>query len=159
MPPIATQYIRDRKLHDSTAKRWTELYARPKPPTPPPAPAPVPAPSAKSRGKKKDAELPGSSRAAARETIAIDIDDSDAEGGGSTRRSVQLGAGTKRRRGETAFALDDEGEEIEVREALSGNKKRAVGATRVSRSTTASGSSRRPAASKQLGDVIVIDDD
>ncbi|KAK0199847.1 ubiquitin-conjugating enzyme/RWD-like protein, partial [Desarmillaria ectypa] len=31
LPGIATQYIQNRKLHDDTARRWTQLYARPKP--------------------------------------------------------------------------------------------------------------------------------
>lgn len=26
---VATQYVRNRKLHDATARQWTELYARP----------------------------------------------------------------------------------------------------------------------------------
>ncbi|KAF8128364.1 ubiquitin-conjugating enzyme/RWD-like protein [Boletus edulis] len=39
VPSIATEYIRNRAQHDRTAKRWTELYARPPPPPPPPQPA------------------------------------------------------------------------------------------------------------------------
>lgn len=64
MPSIATQYLRNRKLHDSTAREWTEKYARPKAPiprpvTPPPeaviAPrsaAPSQTISARARGKR-----------------------------------------------------------------------------------------------------------
>jgi len=29
VPSVATQYIRNRKLHDTTARQWTELYAKP----------------------------------------------------------------------------------------------------------------------------------
>ncbi|KAF8623767.1 hypothetical protein AX15_006209 [Amanita polypyramis BW_CC] len=78
VPSIATQYLRNRKLHDSTAREWTEKYARPKPlpvlplsvvtvirQPPVPAPAPTPAPpasappiSARARGKKPATELP-----------------------------------------------------------------------------------------------------
>jgi len=149
VPGIATQYIRDRKLHDSTARRWTELYARPRPPTPPPPPAP----SAKSRGKKRDVEMSRSSR-----TAVIDIDDSENEEGDPTRRT-KCGTGTKRKRGESAAHIDlnDEEEEIEVSEVSSAAKKRAVGAT-ITEITAASGSSGRPARNRQLGDIIVIDD-
>ncbi|KAF9473379.1 hypothetical protein BDN70DRAFT_885893 [Pholiota conissans] len=57
VPSIATQYTRNRKVHDSTARSWTALYAKPKPP--PPAPA---APSSKARGKKpaESTSLPSS---------------------------------------------------------------------------------------------------
>ncbi|KAG6376614.1 ubiquitin-conjugating enzyme/RWD-like protein [Boletus reticuloceps] len=37
LPSIATEYMRNRAQHDRTAKRWTELYARPPPPPPQPA--------------------------------------------------------------------------------------------------------------------------
>ncbi|KAF9461192.1 ubiquitin-conjugating enzyme/RWD-like protein [Collybia nuda] len=32
VPAIATQFVRNRKTHDSTARQWTEMFARPKPP-------------------------------------------------------------------------------------------------------------------------------
>jgi len=53
---IATQYIRNGKQHDATARQWTENYTRPKPPPPPPVAVDVP-PSPKSTkakgGKRK----------------------------------------------------------------------------------------------------------
>lgn len=49
VPSIATEYMRNRIQHDSTARRWTELYARP-PPLPAPAGFP---PSSRSKGKGK----------------------------------------------------------------------------------------------------------
>ncbi|KAF8646757.1 hypothetical protein AX16_007071 [Volvariella volvacea WC 439] len=38
VPSIATQYTRNRRLHDTTARQWTERYAKPKP-TPPSPPS------------------------------------------------------------------------------------------------------------------------
>lgn len=37
VPSIATQYIRDRKLHDATARRWTETHAQASPSIPAPS--------------------------------------------------------------------------------------------------------------------------
>ncbi|KAF8625332.1 hypothetical protein AX17_006874 [Amanita inopinata Kibby_2008] len=46
IPSIATQYVRNRKLHDTTARQWTERHARPKSTTAPQKPsAPVVGPS------------------------------------------------------------------------------------------------------------------
>jgi hypothetical protein len=54
VPSIATQYIRNRKQHDATARQWTENYARPKPsPLPPVAVEAPPSPKfTKAKGKK-----------------------------------------------------------------------------------------------------------
>ncbi|KAF5391243.1 hypothetical protein D9757_003015 [Collybiopsis confluens] len=38
---IANQFTTNRSLHDATARRWTDLYARPDPPPPPPPAPPV----------------------------------------------------------------------------------------------------------------------
>jgi len=35
VPSIATEFLRKRPTHDQTARRWTELYAKPPPPPPP----------------------------------------------------------------------------------------------------------------------------
>ncbi|KAG8221586.1 ubiquitin-conjugating enzyme/RWD-like protein [Butyriboletus roseoflavus] len=56
VPSIATEYTRNRAQHDRTARRWTELYARP--PSPPPqlasALTSVPGSSSKrTKGKEK----------------------------------------------------------------------------------------------------------
>lgn len=66
VPSIATQYVRNRVQHDSTARQWTQLYARP---PPPPAPA---VPSAKAKGKKKSAP---DSRSVPDEITILDSDE------------------------------------------------------------------------------------
>ncbi|KAG8744119.1 hypothetical protein FRC10_010800 [Ceratobasidium sp. 414] len=59
VPSIANevaQYTRRRKVHDTTARRWVQLYALPTtpPPPPPPAPAPVqPAPRTRTRVSRR----------------------------------------------------------------------------------------------------------
>ncbi|KAF8996030.1 ubiquitin-conjugating enzyme/RWD-like protein [Cyathus striatus] len=73
VPAIATQYTRNRRLHDSTARQWTEMYARPPKPT-------TAVPSSKAKGKRKadvTSDATGSStRVAAGETVIIlDSDD------------------------------------------------------------------------------------
>lgn len=40
VPSIATEYVRNRKQHDNTARHWTELYARPGVPPPQRSPPP-----------------------------------------------------------------------------------------------------------------------
>lgn len=40
VPSIATEYVRNKKQHDNTARHWTELYARPG--VPPPSTSPPP---------------------------------------------------------------------------------------------------------------------
>ncbi|KAJ7248206.1 ubiquitin-conjugating enzyme/RWD-like protein [Mycena haematopus] len=115
VPSIAAQYTRNRKLHDSTARQWTELYARPKPPPPPPAPR---AP-AKSRVRPSKAA-----------SSLIVIDDSDDEG--------RVRAAGKRKR-PTERELVDDDDEVQV---ASGSKRRAVGDRRAA--GAGSSSSRRP---------------
>ncbi|KAG8723150.1 hypothetical protein FRC09_004544 [Ceratobasidium sp. 395] len=59
VPSIANEYTRRRKVHDTTARRWVQLYALPvvPPPTPPaPTPAPAqPAPRTRTRGGRRTA--------------------------------------------------------------------------------------------------------
>jgi len=43
VPSIAQEYTRRRKVHDTTARRWVQLYALPAAPQPPPPPVPAPA--------------------------------------------------------------------------------------------------------------------
>ncbi|KAJ7720301.1 ubiquitin-conjugating enzyme/RWD-like protein [Mycena maculata] len=142
VPSIATQYTRNRKLHDSTARQWTELYARPKPPPPPPA-LRVPPPKSKVKPTSRTA---GSSRAS---TSTIVIDDSDDEG-------RDRGAGKKRKRDVARTEIDLVDDDDDIQEVASGSKKRAAGERRVPRATAGS-SSRRPPAFIQ-GEVIDIDD-
>ena len=113
VPSIATEYVRNRKKHDSTAREWTRLYAKPPPPPAPPViksiPAPkatTPAPSARARGKARAATTAppsqnghSSSTASASSVSArsrnpttisegvIEIPDSDDEGRGHQTRS------------------------------------------------------------------------
>ncbi|KAF9043088.1 ubiquitin-conjugating enzyme/RWD-like protein [Panaeolus papilionaceus] len=111
VPNIATQYTRNRKVHDATARKWTEMYARKAPPPPPPAPAAVPQPTIvvvdssppsvpRHKGKAR-AEGPPSVGAAAgasssrstRPAEVIVLSDSEDEARNS-------GKGKKRKRGE-----------------------------------------------------------
>ncbi|KAF9038977.1 hypothetical protein BDZ89DRAFT_1061107 [Hymenopellis radicata] len=69
VPSIATQYVRNRKLHDDTARHWTTLYAKPQPAPPPPP--------TKGKGKQK---------AVTQDETPIDIVDSDDEEGSTRRR-------------------------------------------------------------------------
>ncbi|KAJ7243040.1 ubiquitin-conjugating enzyme/RWD-like protein [Mycena rebaudengoi] len=135
VPTIASQYQRNRKLHDSTARQWVDLYARPKPPPPPPRAPPPPPP--KSKSKKK---------AAVTDSGPIVIDDSDDEGG-------KRAAGRKRKRvdPEVVDLADDDDDDVEVVE--SGSKKRVV-AEGLALRTGAASSSRRQA----RGDVIDLAD-
>jgi len=51
VPSIATEYVRNRKQHDNTARHWTELYARPGVPPPttsPPSSSVGPSPTGSS---------------------------------------------------------------------------------------------------------------
>ncbi|KAF5381569.1 hypothetical protein D9615_005541 [Tricholomella constricta] len=170
VPSIATQYVRNRRLHDSTARQWTKMYACPKPPPPP---EPTPAPSAKAKGKQKVQDAPSTSRATASvaATIAsepITIEDSDEDEEGKT--SVQGRAATaaragKRKRGAERVEVNlvDDGDEIEITNGATSSKKRAVRTGRTPRnsldtSRSEGGSARREPV-RQLGDVIVIEDD
>ncbi|KAI6044516.1 ubiquitin-conjugating enzyme/RWD-like protein [Pisolithus marmoratus] len=157
VPSIATEYMRNRQQHDRTAKRWTELYARP-PPVPPPAPNPSTSTAARSgttangRPKCKGRAVPlatsmsidassssataASKRPSNPDTITIDAPDTRV---GSASSSATV-AGRKRQREVDTIDLVEEEEQ----------------AKRITRSrTTGSGSSVDPLT---LGDVIVIDD-
>ncbi|KAF4566364.1 hypothetical protein EYR36_011790 [Pleurotus pulmonarius] len=87
LPSIATQYMRNRKLHDTTAQQWVELYARPKPP--PPQPETL---STKVKGKRKATSDPltgdevqaTSSPVPIIDNTPIEIPDSDDEDGART---------------------------------------------------------------------------
>ncbi|KAJ6475738.1 ubiquitin-conjugating enzyme/RWD-like protein [Mycena vitilis] len=139
VPSIAAQYTRNRKLHDSTARQWTELYARPKPPPPSPPPrAPV---KSKVRPTKKASPASTSSGS------LIVIDDSDDEG-------HSRAGGKRKREAPTEIDLVDDDDNIEVSAVASGSKRRAVGSRRAPRAA-AGGSDRQII----HGGVIEIDDD
>ncbi|KAJ7148668.1 ubiquitin-conjugating enzyme/RWD-like protein [Mycena crocata] len=144
VPSIASQYTRNRKLHDSTARQWTELYAVPKPP-PPPVPR-APTVKSKAKGGKKTT---GSGGSAISSGGPIVIDDSDDE---ESRRSH----GTKRKRDTMPTEIDLEDDDVEISQRPSGSKKRVVGDRRAPRAAAGS-SSRRPPTLIH-GEVIEIDD-
>ncbi|KAF5340370.1 hypothetical protein D9611_007780 [Ephemerocybe angulata] len=118
VPSIATEYLRNRKQHDSKARQWTEMYAKPKPAvkaTPAPTPTPVVSPARPGRSRRGAAAAvqttaappqpsrlsapssrAGSSRVPSQPStsIAIVIDDSDDEG----RRNSASTSRAKRKR-------------------------------------------------------------
>ncbi|KAF8066887.1 ubiquitin-conjugating enzyme/RWD-like protein [Lyophyllum atratum] len=164
VPSIATQYVRSRKQHDATARQWTEMYARPKLPLPPVlAPAPAPSPSTKAKGKRK-ADASGSRATAAAATMSsetITIEDSDDEESNVLTKGTATTRAGKRKREATKveITLDDDG--VEVTDEVAAVKKRAVGTGRTPRASldpsAGEAGSSRPI--RQLGDVIVIEDD
>ncbi|KAG6809965.1 hypothetical protein H0H92_013893 [Tricholoma furcatifolium] len=154
VPSIANQYMRNRKAHDTSARQWTELYARPKPP-----PAPVPASSAKAKGKQKATDIPNrpSAHAASASSTStssepIVIEESDDETNVPKRSSPR----TKRKREaeeKIEINLVEDGDEAEL--TGTANKKRKT--PRNSLASGESGSLSQPL--RQLGEVIVLDDD
>ncbi|GLB41170.1 putative ubiquitin-conjugating enzyme family protein [Lyophyllum shimeji] len=170
VPSIATQYVRSRKLHDATARQWTQMYARPKPPPAPiPEPTASPAISAKAKGKQR-ADAPSAPRGAATASAIastssqpITIEDSDDEtvNAPSTRVATARTGKRKRDTGRAEFSAADD--VIEVTDESTSSKKRAVGTGRTPRNSldtlpSGEGSDRR-AQVRQLGEVIVIEDD
>ncbi|KAJ7083653.1 ubiquitin-conjugating enzyme/RWD-like protein [Mycena belliarum] len=150
VPSIATQYTRNRKLHDSTARQWTALYARPKPPSPSPPPPPPPA---KAKTGPKRTAASGSASRPIHDSRPIVIDDSDDE-------LPRRGAGQKRKRDAIPAEIDLAAEEDDIVIVASGSKKqKRVVSDRRSARPTAGSSSRRPAPRIDSGEVIDIDDD
>ncbi|KAJ7578692.1 ubiquitin-conjugating enzyme/RWD-like protein [Mycena floridula] len=129
VPTIANQYIKNRQLHDSTARRWTELYAKPKPP--PPMPVVV---SSKASGKRKAAP--------ATESTTITIEDSDTEEPASSSN--------KRRRPSRRASV------IELDSEPEGTGPRRKPVKKRGQAETAGSSSRN---TRNRGDVIDITDD
>ncbi|KAJ7219048.1 ubiquitin-conjugating enzyme/RWD-like protein [Mycena pura] len=142
VPNIAMQYKRNRKLYDSTARQWTELYARPKP-TPQPSRVPAVKSKVRSTNEATVADSGPSSRGS-----PIVIDDSDDE---SSSRS----AGKKRKRdaAPTQIDLADDDDTVEVLDAFHGNKRRAVAGKRVRPTAGSSSTQTLPL----QGDIIDLD--
>ncbi|KAF8823309.1 hypothetical protein HHX47_DHR10000048 [Lentinula edodes] len=167
---IANQYTSNKKLHDSTARQWTQLYAMPKPPPPPPAaPHSKATASTRARGKAKASNVPNptntnsssssstsrSARLGTQDTITIEDSDNEDEHQSRTRSK----AGSKRKRGAGTNSLDadsatteesldlDDDDEIEFAEARRSHK-RPTRATPAVRGRHVDDS-----------DVIVIDDE
>ncbi|KAG6918785.1 hypothetical protein DXG01_011536 [Tephrocybe rancida] len=160
VPSIAHQYTRNRKAHDAMARQWTEMYAKP-----PPPPAVASAASASAKGKQKASDASTSSSAlpaASSSSEPITIEDSDDEESTAKRPSTR---GSKRKRQEGSEKVEvnlvDDGDEVEVSDSAAANKKRAIGTSRTPRSSTSSnvGGSNRSQPLRQLGEVIVLDDD
>jgi len=63
VPSIASEFIRNRQLHDNTARRWTQLYARP-----PPPPLVVPPSSTASSSSSTSSSARSKAKGKARET-------------------------------------------------------------------------------------------
>ncbi|KAF5366229.1 hypothetical protein D9758_005769 [Tetrapyrgos nigripes] len=181
---IANQYITNRKLHDNTARQWTELYAKPKPPSS------QSQNNTKSKGKQKATGSEGisaSTNAAGGsrhttvvvETITID-DDSDEEtdtGKKKSRAPNGAGAGKKRKRESPAASSgratrgsssasvdvedaedDEDGDEIEVFDVAVAS---AASSSRKEASKPRGGTKGRRTAPRldEDDEVIVIEDD
>ncbi|PPQ90146.1 hypothetical protein CVT25_012457 [Psilocybe cyanescens] len=167
VPSIAMQYLRNRKEHDATARQWTNSFACPKPP--PPAVVQPPPPRTTKGKKRADAGSSGASgssssvsrsaRSGANATTSTSIAevielDSDSEDD-TTNRSDPKGKKRKRPSGsgptnaEEVVDLSDE-------EAAAAAPKKTRTRNPPSRTDRSSNSAR---SSRQLGEVIVIDDD
>ncbi|TFK32315.1 ubiquitin-conjugating enzyme/RWD-like protein [Crucibulum laeve] len=159
VPSIATQYVKSRKVHDSTARQWTEMYARPPKPksVAPPAPVAPTTSSSRVKGKRKAEPEPAGSSSrpsrtpvvSAEPVIVLDSDDEDA--------SAKTVAKGKRKRAEdrspavNGAVLDLVGDEDDVADSTSH-------ASRSSR-TKRRRSDRTAAVNMAEGeDVIVIED-
>jgi len=152
VPSIATEFVRNRELHDRTARQWTALYAQPKAPTPPTATL-----STKQKGKKKalqqaiSTESASSRVPAATVGGAIIIEESDDE----EVRVLEANMNARKRRRTAAgvnLHLDDD-----VGEIASGSKKQLVKAGEDDSSTRGK-KAKRPRLSQPTAEVIVIDD-
>ena len=162
MPSIATQYLRDRKLHDSTAREWTEKYARPKTPIAPPVTPPPEATiapqsaaltqtiSARARGKRPVTEpvisagSGGSSSRRARSRSNVIEVASDSEDGAcvTSTRSDNAALGKRKRNTADSYEVS------------------SVDSDGVSRSSKRKPTEAANGSSLQgVQDVIVIDDD
>lgn len=169
VPSIATQYTRNRQLHDTTARQWTQMYALPlKPivvvPSSPPPPPPQPKVS-KAKGKKR-AEAPpttasrgSTSSRATRSTAAsaapVEVADEvivlDSEDEAGTSSAVARGKRKRRDEPNTVAASGSGSTQVlELGDDQEGGSRALTTRKRQRRGVTAN---------KQLGDVIVIEDD
>nr|GAT43344.1 predicted protein [Mycena chlorophos] len=135
VPSIATQYTRNRKLHDSTARMWTEQFARPKATTPAPvaAAAPKRAPARQAQAQVQQARPNRAGPSSQTQTSPIVIEDSDDE-------AKSRSAGKKRKRENAATTIDLASDDEQQQPVASGSRKRRVGAA----TAGGSSSSRRP---------------
>ncbi|KIK00642.1 hypothetical protein K443DRAFT_598320 [Laccaria amethystina LaAM-08-1] len=166
VPSIATQYTRNRQLHDTTARQWTQLYALP--PKPIVVPSSPPPKVSKAKGKKR-AEAPpttsrGSSSRATRSTASaaapveaadgVIVLDSEDEAG--TSSAVARGKRKRREEPNTAASGSGSSARTQVLELGSDNE---GGSSRAPTAPSQTRKRQKRGANKQLGDVIVIEDD
>ncbi|KAF8841473.1 UBC-like protein [Paxillus ammoniavirescens] len=97
VPSIATEYMRNRGQHDRTARRWTELYARP----------PAPSPPLQCKSAQTFAPSSNSSRSKGKE-VASDSRSGSTTGGSSASTS------TKRQPQPETITIDDSDNEVIV---------------------------------------------
>ena len=167
VPSIATQYTRNRQLHDTTARQWTQMYALP--PKPIVVPSSPPPKVSKAKGKKR-AEAPptttsrGSSSRATRSTAApVEVADEvivlDSEDEAGTSSAVARGKRKRREELNTAASGSGSSAQTQVLELGYDNQ---GGSSRIPIAPSQTRKRQRrggATANKQLGDVIVIEDD
>ncbi|KAF8178478.1 ubiquitin-conjugating enzyme/RWD-like protein [Pholiota molesta] len=184
VPSIATQYVRSRKQHDATARRWTEMFAKPKPPPPAEAAAAPPskakgktraepgpsteaaaAPSSSARAPAAAASAPALPPAPAAPTSPVLVLDSDDEAEAARSRTASRDR-KRKRTSETAAGAVGAGapapvevldllDSDEEQEAAVRKARRSEAHSRSTRGSDAGGSGQPPV--RQLGEVIVID--
>ena len=174
VPSIATQYTRNRQLHDTTARQWTQMYALP--PKPIVVPSSPPPKVSKARGKKR-AEAPptttsrgSTSSRATRSTAApaaaaapVEVADEvivlDSEDEAGTSSAVARGKRKRREEPNTAASGSGSSAQTQVLELGYDNQ---GGSSRIPIAPSQTRKRQRrggATANKQLGDVIVIEDD
>ncbi|EAU87056.2 ubiquitin conjugating enzyme E2 [Coprinopsis cinerea okayama7 len=141
-PSIATQYTRNRKQHDSTAREWTAMYAKPKPkPGLPPASRPPAAP-ARATTSSHQASGSGASRIGAAVSLAarsLGL----TSGSASTPASASSSAAPSG--SSTPVVIDLSSDDDAVAPSSRSKRKRpSASATSTSASTGASSSSSQP---------------
>ncbi|EGN97144.1 hypothetical protein SERLA73DRAFT_56659 [Serpula lacrymans var. lacrymans S7.3] len=151
-PSIATEFIRNREMHDRTARRWTELYALPPPIVATSSSSTSPSTSttagSKLKGKEKAPSITRSSTsristsASATQAETITLSDSEDDAPVSSTTSSSRLSGKKRKRNVEVVDIDLVGDEVR-------NPKRRVGGS-------GGGISGREA--QGTGEVIVIED-
>ncbi|KAJ8456960.1 hypothetical protein ONZ45_g18510 [Pleurotus djamor] len=165
VPSIATQYVKNRKLHDTTAKQWVELYARPKKPLPPQPQASTSTSEGVVEGSSSSGRATRGKRKAAGDGNGMPENGAGGSGNGrgpTRSRNVDV---------DEPIVIEDSDDEVEALGAAAPSSKRRKGggggdhASSTGTGTSRSGTSTRASTSarsrprEQLGDVIVIDDD
>ncbi|KAJ3512653.1 hypothetical protein NLJ89_g3405 [Agrocybe chaxingu] len=179
VPSIATQYTRNRKQHDATARQWTETYAKP-----PPPPTVQVSPPNKAKGKKRadtgptntvegscSSSGPGltgpnglaTTGAGGSSNEVIVVLDSDGEEGRvqgrKRKRGSAAGSGTAEDPGDVVELVDsDDDVEVLDTEAQVPSKRTRKQKPATRRVDSASGASGSRRSARQVHDVIILDD-